>query len=106
MQPDVFLFLPELPEAGAKCVAQVLGALLPGFSSTALASSRGRCSSSPAWVRTFGHLQAAPRTGGKSERNSRAGLTRRRGHKDIQLAQVSSEALPPLILEETSRGEE
>lgn len=32
MQPDVFLFLPQLPEAGAKCVAQVLGAVLPGFS--------------------------------------------------------------------------
>lgn len=29
MQPDVFLFLPSLPGAGAKCVAQVLGALLP-----------------------------------------------------------------------------
>lgn len=56
-KPDVFLFLPELPEAGAKCVAQVLGALLPGFSSPALTSPRGRCSSSPVWVRTFGHFQ-------------------------------------------------
>lgn len=60
MQPDVFLFLPQLPEAGAKCVAQAPGAALPGFSAPP-ASSRGRCSGSPAG--------SAPGAGGESERN-------------------------------------
>lgn len=41
MQPDVFLFLPWLPGASAKCVAQVLGALLPGFSSASSAFLQG-----------------------------------------------------------------
>lgn len=97
MQPDVFLFLPWLPEARAKCVAPLLGAVLPAFSSTSSASSRGRCSGSPAYARTSGHLQAQPLGKGANQEETQgvARLTWRNTHRGIRPVQVSSEA-PPL----------
>lgn len=67
MRPDVFLFLPWLPAARAKCVAPLRGAVPPAFSSTSSTASRGRCSGSPARVRTSGHLQAQPHGKGANQ---------------------------------------
>lgn len=75
MQPDVFLFLPWLPEARAKCVAPVLGAVLPGFLRASLASSRGRCWGPPVCVRTSGNLQAQPHGKGENQEETQ-GLAR------------------------------
>lgn len=74
MQPDVFLFLPSLPGAGAKCVAQVLRALLPGFSIASSAFLQGALFK---LTRACQHLWAPPGPasweGGGPGRNSPAG---------------------------------
>lgn len=89
MQPDVFLFLRSLPGAGAKCVAQVLGALLPGFSVPLRPSSRGRCSDSPARGSTSGHLQAQLPGKGADQGETHLGE-----HKALKPVQVSLESPP------------
>lgn len=106
MQPDVFLFLPWLPEARAKCVAPVLGAVLPGFLRASLASSRGRCSGPPVCVRTSGNLQAQSHGKGKIRKKPKGLPDLPGGHKDIKPVQVSSETPPLRPLKRQNRGED